>query len=144
MDNDYALSSRSSPRLAQSAYHSPYTRAGAPTPHPNSDPYTSLRRQALATLESMGYDPETMTERGVKWGEDLEPYDKSQYMAFLGTCFHRITESHDKFLSDEEYNNMTQRKTVFTKIKNFELQIRRGVRYPDSVSTMNKHDGYSR
>jgi hypothetical protein len=111
-------------------------------PHP--DPYASLRRQALATLEAMGYDPETMTERGLKWGDDLDPWDKTAYMAYLGTCFHRVTESHDQFLSDEEYNNMTNRKTVITKSKNFELKVRKGVSYPDSVSTIEKHDEHSR
>jgi hypothetical protein len=52
-------------RLAQSAYNSPYSHTGAPSPHPNTNPYAPLRTKALATLESMGHDPETMVERGV-------------------------------------------------------------------------------
>ena len=74
-------------RLADSAYNSPYARAGAPSPHPNSDPYAPLRAKALATLESMGYDTETMVERGVVWVDDQDPFGhvmQSQYMHFLG------------------------------------------------------------
>jgi hypothetical protein len=52
-------------RLAESAYNSPYSKAGAPLPHPNTDPYAPLRARALSTLENMGYDPQTMVERGV-------------------------------------------------------------------------------
>lgn len=61
-------------RLAQSAYNSPYTRAGAPTPHPNTDPYAALRAKALMTLEAMVYDPSTMVERGIIWAEDQDPF----------------------------------------------------------------------
>jgi hypothetical protein len=65
-DGDYHM--RKS-RLAESAYNSPYSRSGAPAPHPNTDPYAQLRSTALSTLEAMGYDPRTMVERGVLWAE---------------------------------------------------------------------------
>jgi hypothetical protein len=138
-------SSRPSRRLAESAYNSPYARAGAPTPHPNSDPYASLRSKALATLESMGYDPQTMVERGIVWAEDQDPFGhvmQSQYMTFLGTCFHRVMESYDAFLSDVEYNDMIQAKSVIPVVRKYELDIRRQVKYPDTVSIINKHDGH--
>jgi hypothetical protein len=54
-------------RLAASAYNSPYTRSGAPSRYPNTDPYAVLRGRALATLEAMGFDPATMIEHGVLW-----------------------------------------------------------------------------
>jgi hypothetical protein len=124
-------------RLAESSYNSPYARAGAPAPHPNSDPYAPLRAKALATLESMGYDPQTMVERGVVWAEDQDPFGhvmQSQFMHFLGLCFHRVMESYDEFLSEEEYNGMILAKTVVPMVRKYELVIKRQVKYPDSVS----------
>ncbi|KAH7110905.1 hypothetical protein B0J11DRAFT_599212 [Dendryphion nanum] len=131
-------------RLAESAYNSPYTRAGAPTPHPNTDPYAPLRAQALATLESMGYDPLTMVERGVVWAEDQDPFGhvmQSQYMAYMGVCFHRVMESYAEFLSDEEYNNMILAKTVVPVVRKYELDIRRQVKYPDALIVAYRGDG---
>lgn len=124
-------------RLAQSAYNSPYCRSGAPSHHPNQDPYAPLRAKALATLEAMGYDPQTMVERGVIWAEDQDPFGhvmQSQYMTFLGTCFHRVMESYDEYLSEEEYNGMILAKTVIPVMRKYELDIRRQVTYPDTVS----------
>jgi hypothetical protein len=95
-----------------------------------------LRAKALATLEAMGYDPLTMVERGVVWAEDQDPFGhvmQSQFMAFLGTCFHRVMESYDEFLSEDEYNDMILAKTVVPVVRKYELEIRRQVVYPDSV-----------
>ncbi|KAI1353762.1 hypothetical protein F5Y01DRAFT_276163 [Xylaria sp. FL0043] len=86
-------------RLAQSAYNSLYSRTGAPTPHPNSDPYSALRFSTLSNLEAMGYDPKTMVEYGVLWAEDQDPYAHvmhSQYMHWAGSCLYRIMEGYDE------------------------------------------------
>lgn len=126
-------------RLAESAYNSPYSRSGAPGPHPNTDPYAPLRAKALVTLEAMGYDPETMVERGIVWAEDQDPFGhvmQSQYMTFLGICFHRVMESYDEFLNEDEYNGMILAKTVVPVVRRYELDIRRQVKYPDAVGTM--------
>lgn len=134
MPDDISPASQS--RLAESAYNSPYSRAGAPEPHPNSDPYAPLRGRALATLEAMGYDPKTMVERGVLWAEDQDPFGhvmQSQYMHFLGTCFHRVMESYDEFLTRQEYDDMISAKTVIPAVRRYDLDIRRQVTYPDSV-----------
>ncbi|KAK8042248.1 hypothetical protein PG993_006771 [Apiospora rasikravindrae] len=133
--SDAALDSR----LAQSAYLSPYSRAGAsPADHAgDSDPYKPLRARALATLEAMGYDPATMVERGVVWAEDQDPFGhvmQSQYMHFLGTCFHRVMESYDEHLTKQEYDDMIHARTVMPVVRKYELDIRRQVKYPDSVS----------
>ncbi|KAI1203667.1 hypothetical protein F5X97DRAFT_283794 [Nemania serpens] len=125
-----------SSRLAQSAYNSPYSRAGAPTPHPNCDPYEVLRSRALATLEAMGYDPKTMVEHGVVWAEDQDPYGHvmhSQYMHWAGSCLYRIMEGYDEWLSDQECADMIQGKTLMIVVKKYELDIRRQVKYPDSI-----------
>ncbi|KAI0095962.1 hypothetical protein F4814DRAFT_457555 [Daldinia grandis] len=127
---------RSRSRLAESAYQSPYSSIGAPSSHPNGDPYASLRSQALSTLEAMGYDPKTMVERGVVWAEDQDPFGHvmhTQYMHFFGQCFYRVMESYDEFLSEQEYDDMINAKTVVPVVRRYSLDIRRQVRYPDSL-----------
>ncbi|KHO01972.1 uncharacterized protein MAM_00973 [Metarhizium album ARSEF 1941] len=124
-----------SARLADSAYHSPYARSGAPRPHPNTDPYAALRGRALSTLEAMGFDANTMVEHGVLWAEHQDPFGhvmQGQYMAFLGACFWRVMESYDEFLSKEECDGMIHARTVIPVVRRYELDIRRQVKYPDS------------
>lgn len=136
MDSD--RSPKVNHRLAQSAYHSPYARVGAPGPHPNTDPYVPLRTKALATLEAMGYDPNTMVEHGVLWAEHQDPLGHvmhSQYMHFLGTCFHRVMESYNDYLDDKEYEAMITGRSAVPAIRRYQLDIRRQVTYPDSVSS---------
>ncbi|KAI2601773.1 hypothetical protein GGR54DRAFT_54447 [Hypoxylon sp. NC1633] len=126
----------SSARLADSSYISPYSRAGAPGPHPNTDPYAPLRASALSTLEAMGFDPKTMVEHGVLWAEHQDPFGHvmhSQFMQFLGACFYRVMESYDEYLSKQECDDMAQAKTVITVIRKYELDIRRQLKYPDAV-----------
>ncbi|KAI0813916.1 hypothetical protein GGR55DRAFT_486787 [Xylaria sp. FL0064] len=118
-------------RLAQSAYNSPYSRAGAPTPHPNSDPYSALRSSALSNLEAMGYDPKTMVEHGVLWAEDHDLY--AHVMHWAGSCLYRIMEGYDEWLSKQECDDMIQGKSIIIVVKKYELDIRRQVRYPDSI-----------
>ncbi|KAH8883074.1 hypothetical protein GQ53DRAFT_664760 [Thozetella sp. PMI_491] len=121
-------------RLAESSYNSPYSRAGAPSPHPNTDPYAPLRARALATLEAMGYDPDTMVERGIVWAEDQDPFGhvmQGQFMSFFGMCFYRVMESYDQFLSKQEYDDMVNARTVVPLVRKYNLDIRRQVKYPD-------------
>ncbi|KAF3001568.1 hypothetical protein E8E14_000522 [Neopestalotiopsis sp. 37M] len=118
---DESLSSAKS-RLAESAYNSPYSHAGAPGPHPNTDPYATLRGRALSTLEAMGFDPETMVERGVLWAEDQDPF------------------GHDGFLGRQEYEDMIQARSVVPAIRRYDLDIRRQVKYPDSLIVAYRQD----
>jgi acyl-CoA thioesterase FadM len=86
----------------------------------------------------MGYDPATMVERGVVWAEDQDPFGhvtQSQYMQFLGMGFHRVMESYDEFLTEEEYGDMIGARSIAPVIRKYELDIVRQVKYPDSVST---------
>ncbi|KAH9988514.1 hypothetical protein F4779DRAFT_638380 [Xylariaceae sp. FL0662B] len=131
-------------RLAQSAYDSPYSRSGAPSsPHPTGDPYAPLRARALSTLAEMGYDSNTMIERGVLWAEDQDPFGhvkQSRFMHFSGIGFHRTMESWDEYLSRQEYDDMIHSKSVMPVVRNYELQIRRQVKYPDSLIVATRPD----
>ncbi|KAK8046185.1 hypothetical protein PG996_014249 [Apiospora saccharicola] len=137
--SDYTSESR----LAQSSYLSPYSRAGAPPQTDFSDPYQPLRAQALATLEAMGYDPATMVERGVVWAEDQDPFGhvmQSQFMHFMGTCFHRVMESYGEHLTEREYDDMIHARTVVPVVRRYELDLRRQVKYPDSLIAAFRQD----
>ncbi|KAI3390884.1 hypothetical protein diail_8445 [Diaporthe ilicicola] len=130
------LRTRGSRKVGNARYLSPYSQEGAPKPHPNTNPYAPLRASALSTLEAMGYDPSTMVERGVVWAEDQDPFGHvmhSQYMHFLGACFHRFMESYSEILSEQEYDDMIHARTVVPVIRKYELEIRRQTKYPDSV-----------
>lgn len=84
----------------------------------------------------MGYDPATMVERGVVWAEDQDPFGhvmNSAYMHFMSMCFHRVMESYDEYLSEAEYDDMIHARNVSPVIRNYQLNIRRPVTYPDSV-----------
>jgi acyl-CoA thioesterase FadM len=89
----------------------------------------------------MGYDPQTMYERGIVWAEDQDPYGHvmhTQYMNFLGACVYRVMEMYDEWLDEDEYNGMVAGKTVVPLVRQYQLDIRRQVRYPDVVGTMSK------
>lgn len=82
-----------------------------------------------------------MVERGVVWAEDQDPFGHvmhSQYMHFLGACSHRFMESYSEFLGEEEYDDMIHARTVVPVIRKYELEIRRQVKYPDSVCIANR------
>lgn len=125
-----------SARLAASAGMSPYGRAGAPGPHPNTDPYESLRARALSTLEAMGFDPDTMVEHAVLWAEHQDPFGhvmNAQFVSFMGASWIRVMESYDEFLSAEELDGVMNGKTVAPMVRRFDLEIKRQVKYPDVV-----------
>ncbi|KAM5343726.1 hypothetical protein ACJ41O_012263 [Fusarium nematophilum] len=91
----------------------------------------------------MGFDPKTMVEHGVVWAEDQDPFGhvtQSKYMQFLGTCFHRVMESYDEFLSEDEYRQMILGKGVIPVVKRYELDIKRQVKYPDSLIAAYRQD----
>lgn len=127
-------------RLRGSDYMSPYFRAGAPECSHivvQNDTYAELRSQALKTLEAMGYEPQTMVERGVTWAEDQDPFGHvmhSQYSQYFGNCWQRVMESYGEYLSEDDYQGMISAKTVIPVVNKYELRIKRQVKYPDSVS----------
>lgn len=84
----------------------------------------------------MGYDPDTMVERGVLCAEDQDPFGhvmQSQYMHFFGICFHRAMESYDEFLAGNEYEDIANARSVVPLVRKYDLDIRWQVKYPDSV-----------
>lgn len=115
-DTSIPVPSRSK-QLVDAAYPSPYSYA--PRSQPNTDPYTDLCASALSPRKAMGYDPKTMAERGVVLAEDQDqdPFRHvmhSQYIRFLGACFHRSTEGYDEWLSIQEEDDLIHARTLIT------------------------------
>ena len=85
----------------------------------------------------MGYDPSTMVERGVVWAEDQDPFGhvmNTAYPHFFGINMHRVMESFDQWLDEKEYNLMIQGKSIAPVLWRYEMELKRPVTYPDSVS----------
>lgn len=123
--------------LDASSYLSPYHLVGPSASAPQNDRYGPLRAKALAMLEAMGFSPETMAERGVTWAEDQDPYGHvmhSQYQHYFGLCWFRMMEEYAVYLSPEDYKNTIQGKGIMPVISKYQINIKRQVKYPDSVN----------
>lgn len=137
MTNDDNVHEPDTARLLSTSYHSPYTRSGAPALPASQDPYAKLRARALQTLEAMGFDPDTMVEHGVLFAEHQDPFghvSNAQFLAFFGQTWMRVTDAYGQYLSKEELDGIYQAKTVVPMVRRFELEIKRQVKFPDSVS----------
>lgn len=85
----------------------------------------------------MGFDPETMVEHSVLWAEHQDPFGhvmQAQFMSYFGPAWIRVMESYDEFLNDEEMEGIMTGKTVIPVVRRFDMEIKRQVKYPDSVS----------
>lgn len=77
-----------------------------------------------------------MIERSVVW-EDQDAYGHvhhTKFMHYLSYCYYRIMECYDEQLKEEDYNNIVYGKRVMLVIRKTELDIKRQVKYPDTVS----------
>ena len=116
-------------RLSASSYNSP-TSQGA------ENPYTPLRSSVISTATSMGYDPTTMTERGLVWAEDQDPFGhvmNTAYPHFLSLGNFRVSESFEQWLGPAEYMNMIQGKKISPLVRKYEIDLKRVVSYPDAL-----------
>ncbi|KAL1858163.1 hypothetical protein Daus18300_010044 [Diaporthe australafricana] len=64
----------------------------------------------------------------------------SQYLHFLGACFHRFVEGYDEWLSEKEYDDMIHARTMIPVVRKYELDLRRQVKYPDSLIAAHRQD----
>ncbi|KAI8943920.1 hypothetical protein F4801DRAFT_573434 [Xylaria longipes] len=57
----------------------------------------------------------------------------SQYMHWAGSCMFRVMEGYDEWLTKGEVDDMIQSKNIMIVVKKYKLDIRRQVKYPDSL-----------
>ncbi|PHH60455.1 hypothetical protein CDD81_1630 [Ophiocordyceps australis] len=133
--------SPSSTRLAELLHLSPYTRSGAPRrPHADNDTFANLRARAIATLEAMGFEPETMVELGVLWThQDLMGHvTHSQFIDYFTPSSCIILTHYADFLGKEQGDDVLNGRKVVPIMTRFSVELKRQVKYPDALIVANR------
>ncbi|KAK1753904.1 hypothetical protein QBC47DRAFT_385175 [Echria macrotheca] len=104
--------------------------------HPNGGAmYAPLRDKIVQTATEMGYDVPTMTEHKVIWADDQDPFGHVANPSFAhwsAVTGFRMFESFAAQLKDK-YDDLLKARGIGVVVKSFETDIRRQVKYPDSV-----------
>ena len=123
------------PQSSHAAYTSPYPHHGGILPYHNGNLYISLLKNALNTLEAMGYDPQTMVESGlIPWTEEqfTGNHDRRhKYLIHIEACMSRVMKSYNEFAS--EYKVRVEPRSVFRLVRAYNSRIWRQVISPDAV-----------
>ncbi|KAJ7133483.1 hypothetical protein C8R44DRAFT_838888 [Mycena epipterygia] len=106
--------------------------------HPSgSEEYSALRKAVVAKATGMGYDVPTMTEHGVAWADDQDPFGHvggATYARLIFKGNFRVFESFAKTLGDK-YDELYRAKGVGVIIKSYNMDLKRQVVYPDCLLT---------
>lgn len=107
--------------------------------HPNGgDVYKELRQKVVMQATAMGYDVPTLTEHGVDWADDQDPFGHvggATYSRLIYSCNFRLFESFARTLKDK-YDDLYRARGVGVLTKSYSMDLRRQVTYPDSVSAL--------
>ena len=98
--------------------------------------YAPLREKVVAQATAMGYDVPTMTEHGVVWADDQDPFGHvggATYIHLLFKCNFRLFESFAKTLK-HKYEGLFRATEVGVMTKTYATDLKRQVTYPDCVS----------
>ncbi|KAF5496849.1 hypothetical protein CGCS363_v007899 [Colletotrichum siamense] len=112
-------------RLGASSYHAPGGGAA----------YQPLRENLIKKVLEQGYDEETMIEHGVVWADDQDPFGhimNAGFSHFASSCNFRVFESFEAQLGDK-INDFINAKGIGVMVKQFTVDIKRPVSYPDSI-----------
>ncbi|KAF0319265.1 hypothetical protein GQ607_013514 [Colletotrichum asianum] len=110
-------------RLEASSYHAPGGGAA----------YQPLRESLIKKILEQGYDEETMIEHGVVWADDQDPFGhimNAGFSHFASSCNFRVFESFEAQLGDK-INDFINAKGIGVMVKQFTVDIKRPVSYPD-------------
>jgi hypothetical protein len=104
--------------------------------HPSgSAEYAPLRTAVVEEATSMGYEVLTMTEHGVAWSDDQDPFGHvsgATYMHLIIQANFRVLESFAKPLKTK-YDEFIRARGVGILNKAYNTNIKRQVVYPDCV-----------
>ncbi|KAJ0332040.1 hypothetical protein COL922a_011516 [Colletotrichum nupharicola] len=112
-------------RLEASSYHAPGGGAA----------YQPLRESLIKKILEQGYDEETMIEHGVVWADDQDPFGhimNAGFSHFASSCNFRVFESFEAQLGGK-INDFINAKAIGVMVKQFTVDIKRPVSYPDSI-----------
>ncbi|KAJ7498643.1 hypothetical protein FB451DRAFT_1384443 [Mycena latifolia] len=106
--------------------------------HPSGgEEYAPFRKAVVAQATAMGYDVPTMTEHGVAWADDQDPFGHvggATYPRLVFKANFRVFESFSKTLGDK-YDDLYRAKGVGILIRSYMMDLRRQVTYPDCLLT---------
>ena len=83
----------------------------------------------------MGYDPASMTECGINWSEDQDPFNhvtNATYPRYMALCNFRVFETFADDLK-EKYEDLMNARGIGVIVKTYVLDLKRPTKYPDSV-----------
>ena len=105
--------------------------------HPSGgSAYAPLREKVVAQATAMGYEVATMTEHGVAWADDQDPFGHvggATYVHLIFKCNFRVFESFAKALK-HKYEGLFRATDVGVLTKTYATDLKRQVTYPDAVS----------
>ncbi|KAF7364714.1 hypothetical protein MVEN_00341200 [Mycena venus] len=99
--------------------------------------YKPLRDAMVAQAAAMGYEVATMTEHGIIWADDQDPFGHVGGATYARLTFkvnYRVFESFGKTLG-ARYDDLVRATGVGCIIRNYNTVLKRQVRYPDCLLT---------
>ncbi|ATZ47338.1 hypothetical protein BCIN_02g06280 [Botrytis cinerea B05.10] len=103
--------------------------------------YEPLREKMIAVALEMGYDRETMTECGVNWSDDQDPFKHVKnhgYMHYMTACNMRVVFSFEKWLGKERFDDFMNVRHIGCVVQSLTLNLKRPVKFPDSLLVANR------
>ncbi|KAL1631105.1 hypothetical protein SLS56_004493 [Neofusicoccum ribis] len=98
-------------------------------------PYDSLRAAIVSQATAMGCDTATMTEHGVTWADDQDPFGHIKFHAFphfSAVTNVRLFESFEQQLGDK-CDDLLKARGIGVIGKNLNVEFKRPVSYPDAI-----------
>ena len=114
--------------LRASSYHDP----------DNRDAYEGARKLIIDRATSLGYERSTMIEHGITWADDLDPFGHVKSAAFtsmFAISGVRVFESFSSNLGSK-FEGFMKARDVSAVAREFTINLKRPVTYPDSVGYM--------
>ncbi|KAJ7160217.1 hypothetical protein C8R46DRAFT_1038509 [Mycena filopes] len=104
--------------------------------HPSGgDAYALMRKAIVDEATAMGYDVPTMTEHGIVWADDQDPFGHVGGSTFARLSFKanfRVFESFAAVLGDK-YEDLRRAQGVGMIIRSYNMELKRQVKYPDCL-----------
>ncbi|KAI0479445.1 hypothetical protein GGR56DRAFT_635058 [Xylariaceae sp. FL0804] len=119
-------------QLDGSSYHAPG----------GGELYKPSRQKMVSQAIASGYDQATMTEHGVTWADDQDPFGhvmNAGFPHYVTTCNFRLFESFEEQLKDK-FRDFIGARGIGIVIKTTILDIKNPVSYPDSIIVATRID----
>ncbi|KAI0151794.1 hypothetical protein GGR57DRAFT_513749 [Xylariaceae sp. FL1272] len=119
-------------QIDESSYHAPG----------GGELYKPLREAIVNQALAQGYDNASMTEHGVDWAADQDPFGhvtNARFPQFVSMCNLRVFETFQEHLKDK-FEDLMHARGVGCIVSGTTLSIKRSVSYPDSIIVATRID----